>query len=96
MLFCNSASKCSSDKCYGTAKCSVGSYNSPPEETSGCVLPYGESRAESGLKENLQPLSEWSRGHSLAQPGGCSYVSMNPANEEMKGEGELPEISPLA
>lgn len=59
------------------------------------MLPYGESRAEPGLKENLQPLSEWSRGHGFAQPGGCSYVNMNPTNAEMKGEGELPDINPL-
>lgn len=40
-------------------------------------------KAEPGLKK----IEEG--GPGFAQPGGCPYVSMHPANGEMRGEQEI-------
>lgn len=97
MLFYNSTSKCSSDKCYGTAKCSIHSLATALlREMLGCVLPYGESRAEPVITDDLQPPSEWRRGTWLCTAGWvflCQHASSKLGNEM---GGGLPGTSPLA
>lgn len=55
---------------------------------SGCVLPYGEGRAWA--------QEDKGGGPGFAQPGGCPYVSMHPANGEMKGEQEIARHEPFS